>query len=231
MDVISSRLEESDLLLNGEGVVFPMIIPWLDNYSREFSDFICGSSEVLFQERTIDEGIKLVSINKEMEEIILAGDFAKALLLIGEQDEAFGKYFDFCQKYSNNEKKDAVDVIQCYNEVLEETFLPQPYAFGIDSKILRNFIAGEIAIFVDINIEAVFSKLRENGYKVYSKKGYTNRTEFIYKNKRWIIEHESGTKIPFSHTFITRMAYAFYSTKAIIDFIDILFQCCPRTRE
>lgn len=224
MDEISSKLNVEGLLFQNDGIAFPMLIPWLNNYSKEFCCFCESVCKHFFQGKKIDECIKLVSINKSLEEIVIEGDFQEALQVFSrygrEETEA---YFSFLEEY-REENADKGCLLEIYNEVLRDAFIPQPYSFRCPSSVLRAIITGEVAFITVIDIETLFCKIRGRGYKVYSQRGHKDRTDFLYKNKRVIIENPAGIKIQFSRTFITRIVYAFYDTEALLGFIDMIFQ-------
>lgn len=109
-----------------------------------------------------------------------------------------------------------------YNVCIDMPYAPQPYIYKIPMNIIKKLYYRDLQIFISIDFEALFDKMKQLGYKVYKKKSGDNKL-FRYKNSCWYFE-KNDTKGFIGNAIVERIVFGLYTSNdyvnAICDYHD-----------
>lgn len=214
---------ESPYSITNNGVTLPYNLRHIKKFSNKFNKAVNSAQNQLCKEIKVDSCVSIITADIECINYICDDKPLQAL------QHAQGKYRkphknlrvnEELQNWITNVPEDGITKI-LYNNVLQEAFLPQPYLAGIRGQEISKILTGKIGIYIKIDIEKLFQKLRDEGFAIYPKKGSYSPAEFYYKKKNWIIKKKDDKDegFPLGLSIIHRIAYAFYTTDDIIYFI------------
>ena len=219
MDEISKVMSEKNIYVMDDGVLYPYFLDGISSYKAIFREEVVKPCN-LFRNVDVDDCISFSINNTSGQNMLMTCKENELICCMCKYGDELNAWAENHYKY--NEVENADVFVITYNEVLRNPYFPQPSSLNISADVIREMLNGSKAIQISINIEKLFEAIRQHGYKVYPKKTQEKPSDFVYKQKRWIIQ-KNDIKNQFSYMLINRIAFACYSTKGILQFIDMMF--------
>jgi hypothetical protein len=216
-----SKIDEylSCPILQGEMIRLPRVkreeaISYVDILNKLYEGI--NEKQLLELTKKVDNNITLMLCKENilflannLEEVINVTDKA-----INQEMLSYIKYFKEKMRILADSKYEEI-----YNNIIEDPYIVRPFQLGINPNLYSKLMFNELVLFIFIDVNGIFQLLRDEGYKVYPKKGTANPLYFRMNNKNYIIEKD-GKQIYFTLGVFERLITEMLTTEGLVDYIN-----------